>query len=506
METRSTTSTKIGRYVLYAPIASGGMATVHFGRLHAEGGFSRTVAIKRLHQQYSGEPEFVARFLDEARIAARIRHPNVVPTLDVVSRGRELFLVMEYAHGESLSRLMGSARDLGQPVPLRIASAIMTAVLQGLHVAHEARSETGTPLKIVHRDVSPQNIVVGSDGVPRILDFGIAKAVDRVQSTKDGAIRGKVAYMAPEQLLDAGVDRLTDVYAASVVFWELLTGERFFGDAELAVIAGRIMKGDAAPLPSTRRADIPLELDALIMKGLSREVGNRPESALAMALEIERIVEPASASRVGEWVQSLAADALRTRAKIVADIESGSVAPEEDFGGGAVESEILSLSDASILESYTAPVPVVTALDRGNAVSTSSGSATAPPAARIARVLGIAAIAIAPVLVLIGWHVTRPSAATPAPAPSAAVEIESNPAGSSSASPPSTPVPVQAATTAPPATASNDPAPPTAAPTRHHHVPATTAATPATAASASAAPQPAASASDNPSTLYKSRR
>ncbi|MEO7113820.1 MAG: serine/threonine-protein kinase, partial [Polyangiaceae bacterium] len=389
MTERDSNQKMIGRYALYAPIASGGMATVHFGRLHAAGGFSRTVAIKRLHSQYASQPEFVDRFLDEARIAARIRHPNVIPTLDVVSRGGEVFLVMEYAHGESLSKLIGRARELGQPVPLRIASAIMTSVLHGLHDAHEARSETGQPLRIVHRDVSPQNVVVGSDGVTRILDFGIAKAVDRAQTTRDGAIRGKVAYMAPEQLLDAGVDRLTDIYAAAVVFWELLTGERIFGDAELVAIASRIMNGEPSPPPSTRRAEIPADLDALIMKGLSHDVADRPQSALAMATEIERIVEPASASRVAEWVQSLAADALKKRARIVAEIESGIVAAE-DFGEGGQESEVMLLSDGAIIDSFTAPsIPVVTALDGPPRSKRAPPPLPASRSSRTSRILGI---------------------------------------------------------------------------------------------------------------------
>ena len=506
MDARDSSKTMIGRYALYAPIAAGGMATVHFGRLHAAGGFSRTVAIKRLHDRYANEPEFVARFLDEARITARIRHPNVVPTLDVVSRGRELFLVMEYAHGESLAKLIVTARELGQPVPLRIASAIMTSVLQGLHVAHEARSEAGLPLRIVHRDVSPQNVVVGSDGVTRILDFGIAKAVDRAQSTKDGSIRGKVAYMSPEQLLDAGVDHLTDVYAASVVFWELLTGERIFGDAELAVIAARVMSGDGPPLPSSRRDDIPSELDALIMKGLSHDAADRPQSALLMASEIERIVEPASASRVGAWVQSLAAEALKARAKIVADIESGVVTAEE-FGEGADVSEVLVLSDSAILDSYTAPeVPVVTALDKPRQSSGQLPAATTSSRSlRTGRILGLASIVAAPFFVFAAWHVVRAGGTAPVPSPDekpvAAVDsaaLRPSPEIPSPPSPSSSPSSAAVVTSAP--TAATVPA------HRHHGVlvPATTALPSASAAPAT--PPAAATTSADPDTLYRSRR
>ena len=160
----------LGRYALYGEIASGGMATVHLARLIGPVGFSRTVAIKRLHPHLAKDPEFVAMFLEEARLAARVRHPNVVSTLDVVSDDGELFLVMEYVAGESLSRLVRKARERGERVPPRYAVGIMSGALEGLHSAHDAKSEKGQPLGLVHRDVSPQNVHVGTDGVPRLLD------------------------------------------------------------------------------------------------------------------------------------------------------------------------------------------------------------------------------------------------------------------------------------------------------------------------------------------------
>ena len=218
----------IGRYALHGEIASGGMAVVHFGRLLGPVGFSRPVAIKRLHPQLAREPNVRAMFIDEARLASRIRHPNVVPTLDVVTDGGDLLLVMEYVHGESLQQLLRAVRKRGEPVPLRITLAVMTAVLHGLHAAHEATTETGQALNVVHRDVSPQNIMVGVDGVARVLDFGIARATVRLENTREGIVKGKLAYMAPEQLGGVVVDRRAAVYAATVVLWEMLTGKRLF--------------------------------------------------------------------------------------------------------------------------------------------------------------------------------------------------------------------------------------------------------------------------------------
>src|ERR1019366_2190828 len=213
----------IGRYIVYGEIASGGMATVHFGRLTGVAGFARSVAIKRLHPQYARDPDFVKMFLDEARLAARITHPNVVATLDVVSEGEDLLLVMDYVRGVSLSQLSRIMRARGERIPPLIVSGVIAGVLHGLHAAHEAKSETGQRLDIVHRDVSPQNCLVGTDGVARVLDFGVAKAAGRLQTTRDGQLKGKLSYMAPEQIHGATVTRRTDIYAASVVLWETLT-------------------------------------------------------------------------------------------------------------------------------------------------------------------------------------------------------------------------------------------------------------------------------------------
>ena len=186
----------VGRYALYQAIAAGGMATVHLGRLLGPVGFSRTVAIKRLHEQFASDPEFVAMFLDEARVAARVRHPNVVPTLDVVATGGELFLVMEYVPGESLARLARELRGRKATFPLRILSALMAGVLHGLHAAHEAKDEHGHPLDIVHRDVSPANVMISIDGIPRLLDFGIAKARTSTHHTREGIFKGKLVASA----------------------------------------------------------------------------------------------------------------------------------------------------------------------------------------------------------------------------------------------------------------------------------------------------------------------
>ena len=321
--TDGTSPRSVGRYLLFGEIAAGGMATVHLGRLGGPAGFARTVAIKRLHPQFAKDPDFVSMFLDEARLAARIRHPNVVPTLDVVSADGEIFLVMEYVQGASLSKLLRAAVAEGAPPEAWIVATIMSGALHGLHAAHEATGEQGDPLEIVHRDVSPQNILVGTDGVARVLDFGVAKAVGRLQTTREGRVKGKFAYMAPEQLYQRGVTRQADVYAASVVTWEALTGTRLFqGDNEAAIVTAVLH--EKIPPPSTIARHLSPDVDRVVMKGLERDPALRYATAREMALELERCVGTAPASEVGAWVESLAYGELAERAARVAALESTS--------------------------------------------------------------------------------------------------------------------------------------------------------------------------------------
>ena len=311
----------LGRYALYGEIAAGGMATVHLARLLGPVGFARTVAIKRLHPHLAKDPEFVAMFLEEARLAARVRHPNVVSTLDVVSDDGELFLVMEYVAGESLSRLVRKARERGERVPPKYVIGIMSGALEGLHSAHEANTEKGQPLGLVHRDVSPQNVHVGTDGVPRLLDFGIAKATNRVQETRTDQIKGKVAYMSPEQLAKGAIDRRADVYSASVCLWETLTGQRLFKADDVPSLVYAIIN-EQVELPSSIVPDLPPGLDAIVMKGLERDAEKRWSSAREMAAALEQALAPAPAREIGEWVHSVAGDALDWRLELVHRIES----------------------------------------------------------------------------------------------------------------------------------------------------------------------------------------
>lgn len=318
--------TIVGRYAIHEAFASGGTATVHYGRMQGLGGFSRTVAIKRLHPTFAGDASFVAMLLDEARLASRVVHPHVVPVLDVVASDNEILLVMEYVAGTSLASLLGALHRDDARVPIRVASAIMSGVLQGLHAAHEAVDDRGEPLAIVHRDMSPQNVLVGADGQARVVDFGIAKARGRSQHTTEGTLKGKLRYMAPEQLEHEVVDRRVDVYAAGVVLWELMTGKRLFAAGAEAVVMREIMnKPIDAPSASAsfddRERELATALDDVVLRALARDPEARFPNALAMARAIEARVTPATAVDVAAWVESIAGDELRVRAEAVAAIE-----------------------------------------------------------------------------------------------------------------------------------------------------------------------------------------
>jgi hypothetical protein len=309
---------RVGRYLLCDQVGSGGMATIHLARLLGPQGFSRTVAVKQLHPQFAQNPQFVAMLLDEARLAVRVRHGNVISPLDIVATGSDLFIVMDYVNGESFATLLAAAQ-----APLRpaLAAAILVQVLLGLHAAHEATREHGEALGLVHRDVSPQNILVGQDGVARVLDFGVAKAVARSQTTDSGMVKGKLGYMAPEQLKLEAVDRRADLFTAGVVLWEALTGTGLFVADALGASIELILRGKIAP-PSQLNPAVTPELDAVVLKALERDREARFQDAMSMAAALQRATPLATALEVIQWVEELAGPELERKAELVRRAEA----------------------------------------------------------------------------------------------------------------------------------------------------------------------------------------
>ena len=310
----------IGCYVIHEEIAAGGMATVHIGHHVDRASFPYTLAIKRLYPHFSKDPEFVSMFLDEARVAGRIGHPNVIGSIDIIAERGELVLVMHYVHGETLARLLGlTPRDSDGPSPGVVASVLSDA-LHGLHAAHIATSAGGQPLDIVHRDVSPQNILVGADGIARVIDFGVAKAAMRSQTTSQGQLKGKLSYMSPEQLRAAPVDRRADVFAAGVVLWEALTMRRLFMSDDAADLINRVLRAPL-PAPSRYNPNVPPALDRVVLCALERDPDVRFQSAREFAAAIERAIPRAPPAEVARWVNRIAGPSLTQRSELCASLE-----------------------------------------------------------------------------------------------------------------------------------------------------------------------------------------
>lgn len=286
---------RIDRYELVGEIASGGMATVYLARLTGVGGFQRFVAIKRLHPHLAGETEFVQMFLDEARLAAGIHHPNVVPILEVGASDLGYYLVMEYIEGDTLARLLARAATSSERLPIPVGLRIVIDMLAGLHAAHELKDEKGLPMHLVHRDVSPQNVLVGTDGIARITDFGVARAAFRLSETRVGQLKGKIAYMAPEQAMGAEeIDRRADVFSAGVVVWEVLSAKRLFKAENDAATLSRLISDPIPPL-TEMCPEAGERLSAVVAQALERD----PEKRFSSCAEFATALELAAASGPG---------------------------------------------------------------------------------------------------------------------------------------------------------------------------------------------------------------
>jgi serine/threonine-protein kinase len=288
--------------------------------MHSDGGFARTVAIKRLHPARAAKPENVRMLVDEARVTARVQHPNVVATLDVLQEGNEILLVLEYVLGESLRKILVESYAHGQRMPPRIAAAIVAGALRGVHAAHEARNERGEPLELIHRDLSPSNILVDESGLARVLDFGVAKARGRIQEvTEIGQVKGTAGYMSPEQI-QGRATRRSDVFALGIVLWEALVGDDLFrGDTAGAVLAA-ILAGRVDP-PSARGVIVPASLEDVLMRALANKESDRFATALEMAEAIDAAVAVASQSEVAAWVHGVAGSSFEEQHRILAEVE-----------------------------------------------------------------------------------------------------------------------------------------------------------------------------------------
>ncbi len=321
---------RVGRYELIAEIAKGGMATVLLGRLAGAGGFQRLYAIKLMHRHLVQDTTFIEMLHDEARIAARIHHPNVVPIVDVgESREHGHFLAMDYIEGFPLWDLLEVLPEPGAQ-RWRICNRVILDALFGLECAHQLTDDDGNPLHVVHRDVSPQNILVGVDGIGRVADFGIAKAAARISTTRAGQVKGKLSYMAPEQAKAGALDARTDVFAMGIVLWEVLTAQRLFRRDSDADTYARVLQ---AVIPSVRTIvpSVPIDLDGICAQALDRDISGRFRTAGEMAQVFEHAARAggllAETREVGAFIRSAFAAQLATRREAIRAAASGIVPP-----------------------------------------------------------------------------------------------------------------------------------------------------------------------------------
>ena len=355
----SLVGSRIGRFEVIAEIGTGGMASVYVARSTGSGGFKRLVAIKVMHAHLSSDESFVDMFLDEARVAATIHHPNVVPIIDVGFEDGLVFLIMDYIEGDSFSNVEKVAISLRRRIPLGITLRVVLDTLAGLHAAHELCDLDGNHLKIIHRDVSPQNIVVGVDGVSRIVDFGIAKAESRVTTTKVGMIKGKLNFMAPEQLRSAPLDRRVDVFGMGVTLWEAVTLRRLYAGENDFDTARRILTGEYPPLLEFDPR-LPPVLDEICKRALHPDPEQRFASAdeFADAIETHLAGSIASGRDVAAFISGVASQKLERERRAMRE----SAQPDLDLdpmSSTVVEPARHPMTDpdvpASILPSSAAP-------------------------------------------------------------------------------------------------------------------------------------------------------
>jgi serine/threonine-protein kinase len=351
----STGRQRVDRYELMGEIASGGMATVYLARLTGMGGFQRFVAMKRLHPHLAKEEEFVEMFLGEARIAARIHHPNVVPILEVGASQVGYYLVMEYIEGDTLARLLARAASTGTRLPVSIALRVAIDMLSGLHAAHELHDDHNQPVNLVHRDVSPQNVLVGQDGIARITDFGVARAASRLNATRVGQLKGKIAYMAPEQAAGSEeLDRRADVFSAGVVVWEALAQKRLFKAENEAATLSRVIT-EPVPLLFQVAPLVSKEVSGVVMRSLERDPDKRFPSCAAFADALEAAAalkdKVASPRELAAYVNEVMGEEIAqkrddVRSWLAQSEPTGSVASE--LPPGAIPSSSVSAAAISI--------------------------------------------------------------------------------------------------------------------------------------------------------------
>jgi serine/threonine protein kinase len=353
---------RFGKYTLVDRIAVGGMAEIFLARQAGLEGFEKTIVIKRIRPHLSKQPNFVKMFLNEAKLAAQLNHPNIVQIYDLGKISESYFIAMEYIFGRDMRRIIPKADALGIPFPMVYALKIASSVCEGLYYAHQRADLYGHPLHIVHRDVTPENIFVSFDGTVKVLDFGIAKAANQIEQTRAGEIKGKLSYMSPEQCMGKPLDNRSDLFSLGVVLYEWLTGFKLFtGESEVGILKS-ITEGKIYA-PSYFKADIPEAVEAILMKALEKDRDRRYQTAWEMQYDLDQFLSQyeftPSNIHLSNFLKQLFNDELEEERERLASLRAP-VSAEEFVGE---PEEILSVLE-SVGESAEVAAPERGAADK----------------------------------------------------------------------------------------------------------------------------------------------
>ena len=357
----------IGRYEILKRLAVGGMAEVFLGRIRGEGGFEKLVAVKRVHPDLAREAQFTEMFIDEARITAGLNHSNIAQVYDFGRSGDSCYQAIEFVQGLDLTHILAFFLNQNRVPPPSLVAYIMVKVCSALEYAHAKCDNMGRPLRIIHRDVSPGNVLVSFEGEIKLIDFGVAKASRRTQETAKGILKGKVAFMSPEQVRGKPLDHRSDIFSAGSMMYELITGHHPFR-AEDDIVTLELIRAGKAPPPS-KRLVVPQELEAIVMKAMEAKLKRRYPNAGKMERDLEefRSANPLSRHKVASWMKKSFGDVQDEIQQILALAEAAP--PVKKVPTMELVEEDL-VEGSSPFDSLAAPKPQLEAL------------ATAPTVAR----------------------------------------------------------------------------------------------------------------------------
>ena len=360
MRTDSELGSTSSSYQILGKLATGGMAEIFLARGASAVGVERYVVLKRILRERASDVELVKMFLDEARLASQLQHPNIAPVYDIGKLGESYFFTMEYVHGETVRAILQRAHALRQSIPIPCVMSVIAGAAAGLHHAHERNGIDGKPLGIVHRDVSPSNLMVSFEGSVKVVDFGVAKAANRVQETRSGTVKGKISYLSPEQCRGHDLDRRSDLFSLGIVMWEMLAGRRLYRhDSDFENMSAIVQ--DMPPRPSTLRADVPAEVEAIAMRLLAKSRDDRFATADELLQHVEhaamragtiisvstlaRYMKELFGQRPEPWVEMQAAEAVTHTVTV-----TGEAIPKElrAAASGSVDRDLAGVPDLGV--------------------------------------------------------------------------------------------------------------------------------------------------------------